>query len=342
MTNYLATITARTINGQSPVRPRLRGRFDPPVSLAEGALDQPVLNRTLQQPPRQNEIESGASEEERYDASSSAAKSFDRLKQHASHSRDREQNEVAAFPTAVTETTDAPAPSVSTFRATSESTPPAQPTRESTHIAASSRERRNTVGATSHTVTPAPEVTTTGTPQLRDQREVASSKATMIEPPPKVRSLKSPGVIEPATPRYDTDGPSHNPTSNSQRVIEREIKTVAVRDRPAQVDGQPSNRLEPTPRIPDANAAGKIEPSESRSVPPAIQPRIEPLAAFTPGRLYLHQSEQHVEPTVHVTIGRIEVRAVQQQSQPAAKPRATQPVMNLDDYLRRRSQGGAR
>jgi len=45
------------------------------------------------------------------------------------------------------------------------------------------------------------------------------------------------------------------------------------------------------------------------------------------------------EPTIQVTIGRIEVRAAQQPAS-AAKGRATSPVMSLDEYLRRRSQRG--
>jgi hypothetical protein len=45
------------------------------------------------------------------------------------------------------------------------------------------------------------------------------------------------------------------------------------------------------------------------------------------------------EPTIQVTIGRIEVRATHQQA-PAARGRATSQVMGLEDYLRRRSQRG--
>jgi hypothetical protein len=42
---------------------------------------------------------------------------------------------------------------------------------------------------------------------------------------------------------------------------------------------------------------------------------------------------------VQVTIGRIEVRA-QTMAAAAPRPRPGPPVMNLDDYLRRRAQGG--
>jgi hypothetical protein len=47
------------------------------------------------------------------------------------------------------------------------------------------------------------------------------------------------------------------------------------------------------------------------------------------------------EPSVHVTIGRIEVRAVSE-SKPAGRARAASPVMSLEEYLHRRTQRGDR
>lgn len=46
------------------------------------------------------------------------------------------------------------------------------------------------------------------------------------------------------------------------------------------------------------------------------------------------------EPTIHVTIGRIEVRATSE-SKPAGRTRAASPVMSLDEYLHRRTQRGS-
>ena len=45
------------------------------------------------------------------------------------------------------------------------------------------------------------------------------------------------------------------------------------------------------------------------------------------------------EPSVHVTIGRIEVRATSE-SKPVGRPRTTSPVMSLEEYLHRRTQRG--
>jgi hypothetical protein len=344
VTNYLATIAARTINAAPPVRPRLRGRFDPPAwppaGPMEGSPDQPVAKRTLQQ-PGQAEIEIAASEEERDAAIGRAPKAVDRLKRHSSSSRDRYESEVVGLRTTVTEATDSTSLSVSTFRAASDATQPVQSTREPAHVPTRSHESR-TVAATSPQASPPVEITTANIPQLRNQREADSSKSKTIDPVQKARVLQPRGIIDPATTRFDVEASSRHPVSNPQRVIEREIQTVVVRDGPAQVDSRSSNRLDSMPHVAGEIPDRKIAPSESGPAPVAIQPRVEPPVSFSPDRPSVHQSGHRVEPTVHVTIGRIEVRAVQQSSQPASKPRPTQPVMNLDDYLRRRSQGSAR
>jgi hypothetical protein len=46
------------------------------------------------------------------------------------------------------------------------------------------------------------------------------------------------------------------------------------------------------------------------------------------------------EPVIHVSIGRIEVRALAQER--PAKPERKSPVMGLDEYLRSRATAGAR
>jgi hypothetical protein len=45
------------------------------------------------------------------------------------------------------------------------------------------------------------------------------------------------------------------------------------------------------------------------------------------------------EPTIHVTIGRIEVRAVTERSAPEPPPTRANPTRTLDDYLRERDTG---
>lgn len=67
---------------------------------------------------------------------------------------------------------------------------------------------------------------------------------------------------------------------------------------------------------------------------PAELPRQGPLA-LTP-----HPAEQAQQPVIHISIGRVEVRAVQASpAQPQNQSRRPNPVMSLEEYLRRRSGG---
>jgi hypothetical protein len=84
------------------------------------------------------------------------------------------------------------------------------------------------------------------------------------------------------------------------------------------------------------------EPTKVRSVSLPVTPRIEPPSRAI-NRPIDHQvparSESGREETVvHVTIGRIEVRAVREPAKPAPQP-ARPPAMSLEEYLRRRSEG---
>jgi hypothetical protein len=47
-------------------------------------------------------------------------------------------------------------------------------------------------------------------------------------------------------------------------------------------------------------------------------------------------------PSIQVTIGRVEVRAVAPQPQPSRQKPAQARMMSLDEYLRQRASGGAR
>lgn len=80
--------------------------------------------------------------------------------------------------------------------------------------------------------------------------------------------------------------------------------------------------------IPGPNPAGAILP-----------PRIKVAAEFS--RLQMPvQSREEREPTIHVTIGRVEVRAVSTPAPVSGKERSTPRVMSLDEYLQRRTSRG--
>ena len=92
--------------------------------------------------------------------------------------------------------------------------------------------------------------------------------------------------------------------------------------------------------------ASTSDPSTQLSplLPIIAQPQIRPLSMEPrdEGRRRSRKAAEPVAPTIQVTIGRIEIRAEQTKPSTAAKLRATQPVMSLDEYLRNCSNGGGR
>jgi len=113
--------------------------------------------------------------------------------------------------------------------------------------------------------------------------------------------------------------------------------------RPALVP--PPSQLQPTvgdtgPRAarseidrPDQSPAQPATPPPFAPLPRHEIPRVRPAAAVT-------QQRQPGPPTIHVTIGRVEVRAVPPPPVATRPQRPTGPRLSLDDYLKLRAGGG--
>ena len=69
-----------------------------------------------------------------------------------------------------------------------------------------------------------------------------------------------------------------------------------------------------------------------------VQPRITPYAE--PTRRATAESTATPEPTIQVTIGRVEIRAAPPPARQSAAELSAAPAMSLDEYLRRRAKGG--
>lgn len=110
--------------------------------------------------------------------------------------------------------------------------------------------------------------------------------------------------------------PALRESDRRESVIEREVRTVEVHP-DGTMTGQPS------PRQPGVALAAP-SPLPQRREPAA--PRRAPAPA-EPG------------PTVQVTIGRVEVRAVPPAAPSPAPGRRTGPAISLEDYLHRRDRG---
>ncbi len=76
-----------------------------------------------------------------------------------------------------------------------------------------------------------------------------------------------------------------------------------------------------------APAKSVLEPRIQAHTPPKETPKIEELG------------NPHTEPTIQVTIGRIEIRATQNTDKTPAKPRTASTTLSLDDYLKQRNGG---
>ena len=166
--------------------------------------------------------------------------------------------------------------------------------------------------------TPAGRVTPQDVRESRPPRPVREGAGPPAETAdrPEALAVPSPTRRAPAegpTPRRPDATPAAPSVGNSDEVADRRL-------RPA-VTAVPEGRAERAPAI-----DGDFRRAADRPATPRAETRKR--ATSPPAR----------EPTIQVTIGRIEVRAVTPPAQPAKPKKPTAPRLSLDDYLRRRDE----
>ena len=339
MNNYLASIAARTLNTASPVRPRLPGRFDPAPTASEGSINRPQLDHSRRALWRsESESEATTSQAGHYDSNNRMSRAFNVA---------REPEPALPPPREVTTAVmrpvgnDAPAPqALLTNRAPSESNslPEAERIQQHTRIEAlpirQPLDAGESLNARSSPARASAEPIRAQPPKDKLDPGEAAPRPVPRESTPAIQSLPD--------KRAEQASLTPHPVATAKPVRERELQTIVIREERLLEDSslRRDSGIKP-PAVPDvAPRSNEIRSRESKAPPVTVQSRITPLTEAGPERLPLRQTRAQPSPTIHVTIGRIEVRAVQQ-SQSPAKPRASQPVMNLDDYLQRRSQGSA-
>jgi hypothetical protein len=132
----------------------------------------------------------------------------------------------------------------------------------------------------------------------------------------------------------------------SEEARSKQIAVVAIRSvAPAATVLSPSPSVAPTSVRPrpaaEATRNEMVESEErrsERSAVAAIRPAGPAAPVFSPG---VAPAMASPPPTIHVTIGRVEVRATPPPAGSRAKG-ALPPVMSLEEYLRRRAAGGQR
>jgi len=149
----------------------------------------------------------------------------------------------------------------------------------------------------------------------------------------KLRSVRAPtsppaSAVNPVAARHGAvaSGPT-GPTGPTEAVPDARRQTVVHPDlgsRPARDTGSPHAEQQPS---------GQSRSAPMRLDPAAIRPREQPAPQVD------QDDVPSAERAVQVTIGKVEIRAVQQPIGRAAPP-SVLPPMTLDEYLRGRSGAG--
>ncbi|MCU1350520.1 MAG: hypothetical protein JWO56_3550 [Acidobacteria bacterium] len=191
-------------------------------------------------------------------------------------------------------------------------------------------------------------------PVARVAPAVPIAGATRREPSPKdappLAPRETPRAGEPITPR-DTTSLREPPAPPHERIVEREtqrielqepvIRSVAAAAPLAQPALRPPiesvRREEPRTDRNDERESADDAPLRALLRPPPLPPQA-PAAerrGQAPAAAEIHESA----PTIRVTIGRVDVRAVEPQSSSRPAPPVRTPAFTHDDYVRLRKDG---
>jgi hypothetical protein len=176
----------------------------------------------------------------------------------------------------------------------------------------------------------------------------AESPERAAEPaPPRRRADAEPRRARDQTPAPEAEGELRRPPAPSRQVPRRPRRRaqpvpapaaeVASTDPMARGPTAPERPPKLEAALPDAAGLGpaaRLTPQERVEPPPLLAARPPPRAALP--------VKEASSPTVRVTIGRVDVRAVA--TEPSLKPRRKEkpaPRMSLDEYLGRARRDGA-
>jgi len=169
---------------------------------------------------------------------------------------------------------------------------------------------------------------------------------TTVTPPP-VSPLASDAGVRPApAPRQERIGAAPVAAPPMRHAVIQPTRHDVIVERPA---GRPPS-LEPRPQAPSqpslATPTLAVLPAGGRPHPvPESPPRpIESATAIEPrfaAREHRPSTPSSEPPAIHVTIGRIEIRATSAAA-PVREQHRQPSVMSLDEYLKQRAGGGPR
>lgn len=350
MSNYLANLAARTLNLTRPVFPRLRGRFEPAFKSGESPLIQTLSpDRTVFEAlPVQTEL-AVPSPTKRQPHPRQPVRNSQKL---ASPSQEISLDMTADEPGSQSQDLlESPRSQPSHIRVGSEETPRFAESRIARSQPAGALLRENATESSSVTANTDRGKTTS----LVNDTGMASSS----NPERRTESLQLERVR--GTRLLDNTAGASRGRPFEATIDEPELAASLAKPRPNKRLLAQSQTMVPEERSvadvtqPDRNLNSPSSTiSRQRQRPADVSPTSNvsvviagpPITPLVEGRRSMsaldHTGSSASQPTVQVTIGRIEVRAVQSAPPPSTRQRAAPPVMNLDDYLRQRSGGTAR
>ena len=177
---------------------------------------------------------------------------------------------------------------------------------------------------------------------LRVATEVHVTQLTPPQPPVQERrrgeepKLPAPPAPARLTPARDRSAPPAEPPATERRPqVEPVIRRVEVERVFTPIPPPPAA----TPAAPPAPAAPAQAIPSVAPVPPILQPRVQ-IVERDP--FPTRREEPATEPVIHVTIGRIEVRATPAPKFPVRDRKVARPAVDLEEYLRQRAKGEGR
>jgi hypothetical protein len=177
-------------------------------------------------------------------------------------------------------------------------------------------------------------------PSRPASRAVAASTPTVSAPPQAPSSRRSDSRPQPAIDHISMrsgvrlpglDGIAQSAVPKRQPALQPITASTIEREVIERRTAPPAQVREPQPPLDGTQVVviqSRVMPVERRG---ADRRNSDPLS--------LSAQAPPPAPTIHVTIGRVEVRATAP-TVPASKPRPAPRTMSLDDYLRQRSRGG--
>lgn len=165
---------------------------------------------------------------------------------------------------------------------------------------------------------------------LRPAKKTAAEIPSSVEWQTSQESVQAAGGPEPTFPTPDTQLP-HRPAEPHPEIKPRSA-TKPAHSVPTVDNSQPfePRSLAPTGQPPINLAADATNVFQ----PPPVSPSLT-RAREQPSQSE-HRAERPPEPTIHITIGRVEVRATSEAESRARRKEEASPVMTLDEYLRKR------